>query len=282
MPITFHGLIPVTRIFAPLLGVWALALIATAPVSAQVDENTLVAGDIFKDCDICPELVVIPPGSFVMGSPVGKPREKPLRRITLKKRSAMGRFETTFAEYDACTAAGGCSKKIYDREWGRGRRPVMNVLYTDIQEYMRWISKKTGKTYRLPSEAEWEYAARADSDTEYWWGDDMIKGEANCRGCGTQWSGVKSAPVGSFKPSPWGLYDVHGNVLEMVEDCWTTSHKGVDPYGKAKVFPNCPNRVVKGGAWYYLSRVSRSASRARNDMRVFSYFIGFRVLREMD
>lgn len=265
-----------------LIGLIFGAFLASTTIHAAGPDDRLIAGDIFRDCDLCPELVVIPSGSFLMGSERGKRREKPVHKVTIAKPFAVGRYEVTFAEFDACTAAGACSKKIFDRDWGRGRRPVMNVLYTDIQEYLTWLNKITGKRYRLPTEAEWEYAARADSDTEYSWGDEMIKGEANCRGCGTEWSGVKSAPVGSFEPNPWGLYDVHGNVLEMVEDCWITSHVGALPDGRARHVKNCPNRVVKGGAWYYLSKVSRSASRARNDIRVFSYFIGFRVVRELD
>ena len=110
----------------------------------------------------------------------------------------------------------------------------------------------------------------------------MERGFANCRGCGTEWSGVKSAPVGRFKPNPWGLYDVHGNVLEMVSDCWQNNLVGIPTDGSPRKAANCSNRVVKGGAWYYLSKVSRSASRARNDARVYSYFIGFRVVRELN
>lgn len=238
-------------------------------------------GDVFKDCEVCPEMVVIPAGTFDMGSIKGKKRELPLQKINISKPLAVSRFEATFEEWDACHTEGGCLKKVDDRKWGRGRRPVINILYTDIQEYMAWISNKTGHTYRLPSEAEWEYAARAGTTTEYWWGDQMIRGRANCRGCGTEWSGVKSAPVGSFRPNSWGLYDVHGNVLEYVEDCWFNSHESAASDGSPRVTPNCVSRVVKSGGWYYLPKVSRSASRARNDTRIFSYFIGFRAFREI-
>ena len=243
------------------------------------DPNT---SSVFKDCRICPEMVVIPAGIFNMGSRKGKKRELPIQRITIHKPFAIGRFEITFDEWDFCHADGGCSKKIHDRGWGRGRRPVINVLYSDIQEYTTWISNKTSEKYRLPSEAEWEYAARAGTTTEYWWGDHMTSGGANCRDCGTKWSGLKSAPVGSFKANPWGLFDVHGNVLEYVEDCWTDNHRGAAGNASPKVIPKCSSRVIKSGAWYYLPTVSRSAYRARNDTRVFSYFIGFRVFRMLN
>ena len=245
------------------------------------DAKPLKPGDFFRDCPECPELAVVPAGEFDMGSTKGKPRELPIRKLRVARPFAIGRYEVTFAEWDACNADGGCAQRPFDRGWGRGRRPVINVVYAEILDYMKWISAKTGETYRLPSEAEWEYATRAGSKTEYWWGDDVGKGRANCRRCGTEWSGVKSAPVGSFEKSPWGLYDVHGNVLEMVADCWFESHSRAPADLSTRDEPDCANRVVKGGAWYYLPKVSRSASRARNHAKVFSYFIGFRVLREI-
>lgn len=238
-------------------------------------------GHVFKDCRVCPELVVIPSGTFEMGSLKGKESEQPVKKITIYQPLAVGRFEVTFEEWDACHLEGGCSRKVHDRDWGRQKRPVINVLYSDIQEYLRWIREKTSSYYRLPSEAEWEYAARAGTNTEYWWGDKMIKGYANCRNCGTKWSGIKSAPVGSFKSNPWGLYDLHGNLLEYVEDCWANNHTTVPKNALPYLKPNCRSRVIKGGAWYYLPKTSRSAYRAKNDTRVFSYFIGFRVLREI-
>jgi len=181
----------------------ALIVILTITSGSAYAEagKTLKPGDIFRDCTICPEMTVIPAGSFKMGSTKGKKRELPVTQITISKPLAVSRYEITFDEWDACHAEGGCKKKPFDRDWGRGKRPVMNVLPKDIVEYMAWISKKTGHTYRLPSEAEWEYAARAGTKTEFSWGDQMLPGGANCRGCGTKWSGIKSAPVGRFKPN---------------------------------------------------------------------------------
>ena len=264
-----------------IIGILANFSAITMPISAKEQKNHFNVGTIFKDCPSCPEMTMIPPGTFLMGSIKGKNRERPVTRITIRQPLAVSRYEVTFDQWDACFSAGGCSKKPSDRGWGRGNRPVINILLTDIAEYVSWLTKKTGYLYRLPSESEWEYAARAGSRTEFNWGDQMLPGAANCRGCGTQWSGHKSAPVGQFKPNAWGLYDVHGNVLEYVTDCWTTNHKKVPIDGSPKITQGCLSKVVKGGSWYYLSKVSRSASRVRNDKRVFSYFIGFRVFREI-
>ena len=264
-----------------------LTLIRLASVTILLIADTVIAkdskpGTIFKDCDTCPEMVVLPKGSFIMGSASGNIHEKPIQKITIDRALAAGRYEITFDEWDSCRKELGCSSQVFDRDWGRGRRPLMNVLYADAQEYISWLSRKTGQSYRLPSEAEWEFAARAGTTSEYWWGNSMKPGKANCRKCGTPWSGIQTAPVGSFKPNPWGLYDVHGNVLEYVVDCWTKSHKDLPLDGAPKKTANCQSRVIKGGAWYYRAKASRSAYRARNDTRVFSYFIGFRVIREMD
>ena len=257
-------------------------VIITSSAIAKEPEKSLLPGTIFRDCLVCPEMSIIPSGTFMMGSTKGKKRELPVTLISIADALAVSRYEITFDEWDACHNAGGCSRMPSDRGWGRGKRPVINILLEEIIEYLRWLTKKTGHTYRLPSESEWEYAARAGSQTEFNWGDEMLIGAANCRGCGTEWSGIKSAPVGQFRPNAWGLYDVHGNVLEYVTDCWTTNHYKLPNDGSPILTENCLSKVVKGGAWYYLPKVSRSASRVRNDKRISGYFIGFRALRELD
>ena len=209
----------------PISGLTVLAALVWLP-GAEAAEN-LKPGNSFRDCKGCPEMVVIPASDFLMGSNKGRKRELPRTRITIPRALAVSRYEVSFDEWEVCHAEGGCKKIPTDRGWGRGKRPVMSITLAEIREYMAWISKKTGRRYRLPSEAEWEYAARAGSTTEYWWGDEMGKGFANCRKCGTQWSGVKSAPVGRFKANAWGLFDVHGNVLEMVTDCWHKTLEGI-------------------------------------------------------
>ena len=255
----------------------ALTLFGCA--SAQSEPRKV--GERFRDCPECPELVVIPAGSFIMGSEKGSSRERPAKKVTIPRRLAIGRYETIFDEWDACHAAGGCAKNAYDRDWGRGRRPVINITYADIQQYLGWISKRTGQTYRLPSEAEWEYAARAGTTTKYWWGDKFFKGRVNCQRCGTKWSGKKSAPIGTFAANPWGLYETAGNIFEYVSDCWHKTHEATPTDGSPYVDAKCASRILKGGAWYYKSRLARPAARARNDVRISGYFIGFRVIREL-
>ena len=260
---------------------FSLVLLIAVFTSKISNGSEIKMGKIFKDCTVCPEMVKIPSGSFLMGSGKVEQNELPIHKVTIPNPLAVSRFEITFDQWDACHSGGGCSRNIDDRNWGRGTRPVINVLYSDINEYIDWISNKTNQIYRLPTEAEWEYAARAGTTTEYWWGDKMRNGYANCRGYGTKWSGSMSAPVGSFKPNPWGLYDIHGNLFEYVEDCWINDYKSFPDDTLPQIISNCHSRVIKGGAWYYLPRASRSAYRARNDTRIFSYLIGFRVFREL-
>lgn len=173
--------------------------------------------ETFRDCPDCPEMVVVPAGQFMMGSPdndlAHMTSERPQHKVTIAEPFAVGKFEVTFAEWDACVLNGGCSGyRPSDEGWGRGRRPVIHVSWSDAQEYVAWLSKKSGKTYRLLSEAEWEYAARAGTTTRYAFGNSITTQEA-------QFSARKTAEVGSFKPNAFGLYDMHGNVMEWVEDC---------------------------------------------------------------
>ncbi|MBL4747343.1 MAG: formylglycine-generating enzyme family protein [Magnetovibrio sp.] len=235
-----------------------------------------------KDCATCPELAIIPPGDFIMGSDGPHKYERPATLVTIDKTFAMGMFEVSFDEWQACVDDGGaCGTEIpNDHDWGRGNRPVINITWADANLYTDWLTQKTGHTYRLPSEAEWEYAARAGSNTAFWWGDDIGKSLANCRNCGPKIS-HQSLPVDSFKANPWGLYNVHGNVWEWVADCWNTSHDTAHTDGSSRQTGDCRQRVVRSGSWYYFSKNLRSAWRFKNDSRIKSYGIGFRVLREL-
>jgi formylglycine-generating enzyme required for sulfatase activity len=203
---------------------------------------------VFRDCTDCPELVRIPAGNFLMGSPVpaaDKSREGPQHRVDVAA-FALGKYDVTFEQMDACVAAKGCSNKPGDFGWGRGRRPVVDVSWDDAQEYVRWLSRKTGHTYRLPTEAEWEYAARAGTTTAYYWGDAFAGGQ--CAGCG---NGGKTAPVGSFPPNPWGLFDMAGNVYQWTQDRWHPDYTGAPADGSAWETGERPYRVVRGGNWDY-------------------------------
>ena len=171
-------------------------------------EKRWMPGYRFRDCAECPEMVVVPAGSFWMGSPRGEAGrdgdEGPRHEVRIAEPFAMGVYEVTFAQWDACAAAGGCGgRRPKDRGWGRGDRPVIFVSWDDAQAYVRWLSEKTGERYRLPSESEWEYAARAGTATRYWWGNGIGGGRANCDGCGSRWDNDRTAPVGSFAANPW-------------------------------------------------------------------------------
>jgi formylglycine-generating enzyme required for sulfatase activity len=249
-------------------------------------------GTTFKDCPECPEMVVVPAGSFTMGSPESEPQrsadEGPQRRVTIARPFAVGKFEVTFAEWDACVAAGGCNgHRPSDSNWGRGNRPVINVSWDDARAYVAWLSRKTGKTYRLLSEAEWEYAARAGTTTPFSTGQRITTEQANFDGNHTYNGSSKgqyrqrTLPVGSFAANAFGLHDMHGNVWEWTEDCWNANYSGAPTDGSARTSGECGRRVLRGGSWVDLPRFLRSADRywitAENRIDV----IGFRVARTL-
>ncbi len=269
-----------TRFGIVLAGLVLAASTATAPATSA--GASLKPGSVFRDCEKCPELVVVPSGIFIMGLKGKRKTDKPAHRVNIARPFAIGRFEVTFAEWQACIDDGGCKHFPHDHNWGRVGRPVINVTWDQAQVYLRWISRKTGKTYRLPSEAEWEYAARGGTTTEFWWGNEVGDNMANCKDCGSEWSAKSTAPVGSFEPNPFGLYDTSANVFEWVEDCWTRDYRGAPTDGSAVTAGgNCRYRVIRGGSFYYFNKVARSAYRAKNPPAVNSYWLGFRVLREL-
>jgi formylglycine-generating enzyme required for sulfatase activity len=249
----------------------------TAPLSSD-RERALKPKDTFAECSQCPEMVVVGAGNFSMGSNNGDSDEKPPHPVTILQPFAVGKFEVTFDEWDACVAQGGCTRKPDDRSWGRGRRPVIDVSWDDAKQYVGWLAKLTGKPYRLLTEAEWEYAARAGTTTTYSWGNDIGTGNANCYSCGSQWDNKQTAPVGSFKPNAFGLYDMHGNVLELVEDCYHDSYAGA-PAGGTVWAASCTEsrRVVRGGSWNNNPRNLRAANRNRNNTTNRNNNVGFRV-----
>jgi formylglycine-generating enzyme required for sulfatase activity len=237
----------------------------------------------FRDCSDCPEMVVVPAGKFMMGSADGSANEKPVHEVAIPRPFAVGKYEVTFAEWEACVAVGGCmsNKSPDDNGWGKGRRPVINVSWNDAKEYVSWLSRKTGQSYRLLTEAEWEYAARARSTSAYAWGDTIGTGNANCDGCGSQWDKRQTAPVGSFAPNAFGLHDMQGNVWEWCEDNWHDNYTG-NPPADGSVWRGGYDsfRVLRGGSWSGIPQFLRSASRGKNQL-VRGNIIGFRVARTL-
>lgn len=216
-----------------------------APVAGLVPGSAQSARDALADgvpCPFCPEMVVVPAGRFTMGS-AEYDAEKPPHNVDIARPFAVGKFEVMFAEWDACVDQGACKRKPDDKGWGRGKQPVIDVSWDDItREYLPWLSRKTGKSYRLLSEAEWEYAARAGTKTNYFWGDEFSKARANN-------DKGRPLPVGQYAPNAWGLHDMHGNVLEWTEDCWNSKHDLQFANGNARTTGDCRNRVLRGGSW---------------------------------
>jgi formylglycine-generating enzyme required for sulfatase activity len=238
-------------------------------------------------------MVLVPAGSFIMGSPASEEgrldHEEPQRKITIARPFAVGRFEITFDEWDACVVAGGCSHRPDDAGWGRGRRPVINLSWDDItNEYLPWLSRKAGKTYHLLTEAEWEYAARAGTTTPFSTGRTITPEQANFHGFLTYGGSTsevhrnKTLEVGSFEPNGFGLHDMHVNVWEWVQDCYKESYVGAPVDGSAVTSGDCAYRVQRGGSWISGPEHLRSANRimSQPDSRIIRND-GFRVMRTL-
>ncbi|MET0193354.1 MAG: SUMF1/EgtB/PvdO family nonheme iron enzyme, partial [Hyphomicrobiaceae bacterium] len=259
--------------------------LTTSPKPLGADEErSLKPGTAFKECEQCPEMVVLPPGEFTMGSPAAEEgrfaNEGPQRKVTIGVPFAVGKFEVTFAEWDACVAAAGCKHKPNDRGWGRGKRPAINVSWEDIKDYLPWLARRTGKTYRLLTEAEWEYAARAGTTTPFSTGATITVEQANF------FSGIdtyrkETIEVGALPPNAFDLHDMHGNVWEWVQDCFRESYAGAGSDGAAVADAAGCARVLRGGAWSNEARALRSASRHREVSHMRDADFGFRVARTL-
>ncbi len=238
----------------------------------------------FRECaKDCPEMVVIPAGSFMMGSlPAEEGRhtdEEPQHRVTIAHPFAASRFAVTFDEWDVCAIYGDC---VSLNNLGRGRQPVVQVTWNDAHRYVAWLSRMTGKPYRLLTEAEYEYAARAGTQKAYPWDNDNIgKGNANCKGCGSQWDNKQPAPVGSFAPNGFGLYDMVGNVWAWTEDCYHPNYNGAPTDGSAWATDYCGLRVERGGSWSFRPEELRSANRHKNPIAESYVDVGLRVGRTL-
>ena len=206
----------------------------------------------------------------------------PVRTVTIGKRIAIGRYEVTSAEYDRFADVDSSRSRPNDHGWGRGSRPVINVSQEDAKAYAAWLSEQTGKAYRLPSEAEWEYAARSGTETAYSWGDEIGVNRANCDGCGSEWDNEQTAPVGRFAANAFGLFDMHGNVWEWVEDCYHDNYEGAPTDGRAWT-SGCDSNiaVVRGGSWYVDPRALRPANRGRGRPSNRGDDDGFRLVQDL-
>lgn len=244
----------------------------------------------FRDFDIAPEMVVIPPGEFLMGSLPTEhghtPSEGPRHLVRFAKPFALGRTAMTFGHWDAAVACGACDGySPDDHGWGRGDRPVINVSWNDAQAYVEWLAGATKRPYRLPSEAEWEHAARAGSQTPFWWGKSISADQANYDSRLAYGGGPKSdwlsgtVPASCYDTNPWGLFNMHGNVWEWTEDCYRADYVDAPTNGRPQLHDPLgdEDRTLRGGSWLDRPKRLRSAARqvgARDDR---NYCFGFRV-----
>ncbi len=252
----------------------------TPPPHIPVAHDLPAPGTVFRHGPDFPELVVLPAGRFLMGSPENEEgrrvNEGPRHEVTIAQPFAVGRYPVTFAEWDAFVAAGGTRHKPDDEGWGRSHQPVIHVSWDDAQAYVAWLRDQTGQPYRLLSEAEWEYAARASTQTRYPWGYAPGKNLANFDGSGSQWSKRHTSPVGSFAPNGLGLHDMIGNVWEWVQDTWQDNYQGAPDDGRAWE-KSKDSRVVRCGSWVLDSNFCRAAARAGLKPGLRSIDLGFRV-----
>jgi formylglycine-generating enzyme required for sulfatase activity len=278
-----------------------IAANVTPHVLTPEAERALNPGDTFRECaKDCPEMIVVSAGAFLMGSPASEAgrdlNEGPVRTVTIGKPFAVGKFEVTWDEWEACVDTRGCDgRPTGDARFGKGRRPVINVSWDQAKAYVAWLSRMTGKPYRLLSEAEWEYAARGVTSADaphppYPWGDNASHEYANYgtdRCCEGKTEGrdewLYTAPVGQFPANAFGLHDMHGNVWEWVEDPWHDDYRGSPPANGSAWTEDGDERqrVLRGGSWYNDPQDVRSAARARSASDNRIYVLGFRVGRTL-
>jgi formylglycine-generating enzyme required for sulfatase activity len=248
-------------------------------------ERALKPRASFRECAAnCPEMIVVPAGEFLMGSPTTEPGrqadEGPQHKVTIARPFAVSRFDVTFADWDACVAVGECPDAP-DSGWGHGARPAINVSLGEARKYVAWLSAMTGRPYRLLTEAEWEYAARAGSTTAYFWGDAVGAANANCIGCGSPWDGKETSPAGAFKPNAFGLYDMAGDVWQFVQDCPHDTYDGAPSDGSVWAGGDCSRHSVRGGSSNSPPQDIRSARRYKISTDTRDTGLGFRVARTL-
>ena len=244
--------------------------VVAPPANLQAPRPTTNA---FRDCERCPEMVRLPGGTFSMGSN-DDPSEQPIHQVTIMP-FAIGRNPVTVGEWRLCVAAKVCK---YEPQGAEDELPVANLSWDDAQQFVSWLSQTTSKPYHLPTEAEWEYAARGGTSTPYWWGSQVVPGVANCRTCGDPFDPAKPIKVGLLRPNPFGLHDMAGGIAEWVSDCWNNNYQGAPRNGaQSWDAPNCREHILRGGSWRSDPSDLRVASRARYDKNVRYPAHGFRV-----
>jgi formylglycine-generating enzyme required for sulfatase activity len=234
-----------------------------------------------KDCDACPVMVALSPRPFTMGSNNSDPSERPAHKVALHAPFAIGKYEVTVGQWRQCVKGSVCPAmpslgNVPDN------LPMRDVSWDEAQLYLKWLSTVSGKPYRLPTEAEWEYAARGGTATRYWWGNEMKGGNSSCDGCGEPWNAERPPPAGSFAANPFGLNDMNGSVWEWVQDCWHSTYKGAPEDGSAWVGGVCQARVIRGGSWRENGSYMLSTTRFKYDASVRQSQNGFRVARSLD
>jgi len=264
---------------APVIPPLAAAEPPSAP-SPATRNNGQANG--FRDCPDCPVLVKVPAGTFTMGVTRGDPSEQPGHKVTLAKPFAIGMYEVTVAEWRACVQGGGCTDMPRMAPSTKEETPVHNVHWNDAVAYAAWLAKRTGQKYRLPTEAEWEYAARGGTAGRFWWGETVGVANANCENCGGSYDRSAPLPVGSFKPNPLGLYDMNGSVAEWVADCWNNNYKGAPADGSAWLHGDCRKRVLRGGSWRNDDDSLTATARLNYDVDVRYLANGFRIARDLN
>lgn len=265
---------------------------ATPPKPKKIKRRRIV--DHSKPSPAKMNMVTIPSGTFTMGSPQSELRrdmnEGPTRQVAINYRFEIGKYEVTFNDWNNCVSGGGCRGYLpKDSDWGKGRRPAINISWNDAQQYIKWLNRVTGLRYRLPTEAEWEYVARGGTKAPFSTGPRISSSQANFNGEHPYGEGAKKGPyrrktlpVGSFKPNAYGVYDIHGNVYEWVEDCWSPNHTGAPSDGRVRKDGDCKFRIMRGGSWVTHAYQMRASKRLRytTDYRYDDY--GFRIARTLE
>lgn len=248
------------------------------PASPAIAAARARASGEIRDCQSCPVLVSLPAGTFMMGNNASDPSERPAHQVVIDAPFAIGKYEVTVQEWNACVTANGCARVAQDPGAGP-TSPMRDVSWEDAQQYVKWVGLVSGKPYRLPTEAEWEFAARGGVATPYWWGDKMVTGKANCKDCGQPWHADRPLNVGSFPANGFGLHDTSGSVWEWVADCWHNNFKGAPNDGAAWEEPACRVRVIRGGSWREGAAYMVASTRFKYDAGVRQSQNGFRVAR---